>query len=30
MKYGFATVGYQPEAAAAARKEVEQFLRATR
>lgn len=30
MKYGFATVGHQPEATAAARKEVEQFLRATR
>jgi len=30
MRYGFATVGYNPEAAAAARKEVEQFLRASR
>ena len=26
MKLGFATIGYQPEATAAARKEVEQFL----
>ncbi len=30
MKYGFATIGYQPEAAASARREVEQFLRARR
>ena len=30
MRYGFATIGYNPEAAAAARKEVEQFLRAGR
>jgi dienelactone hydrolase len=30
MKYGFATVGHHPEAAAAARREVEQFLRAAR
>jgi len=30
MRYGFATIGYNPEAAAAARKEVEQFLRASR
>jgi len=30
MRYGFATIGYHPEAAASARKEVEQFLRATR
>jgi len=30
MRYGFATIGYQPEAAAAAGKEVEQFLRAGR
>jgi dienelactone hydrolase/protein-S-isoprenylcysteine O-methyltransferase Ste14 len=30
VKYGFATIGYQPEAAEAARKEVEQFLRNTR
>jgi len=27
LKYGFATIGYHPEAAASARKEVEQFLR---
>lgn len=26
MRYGFGTIGYQPEAAASARKEVEQFL----
>ena len=25
-RYGFGTIGYQPEAAASARKEVEQFL----
>jgi dienelactone hydrolase len=30
MRYGFASVGYNPEAAASARKEVEQFLRASR
>ena len=30
MKYGFATIGYDPEAAASARKEVEEFLRAAR
>ena len=30
MRYGFATIGYHPEAAASARKEVEQFLRAGR
>lgn len=30
MKYGFASIGYQPEAAASAQKEVEQFLRASR
>ncbi len=29
-RYGFGTIGYHPEAAAAARKEVEQFLRAVR
>jgi dienelactone hydrolase len=28
MRYGFATIGYHPQAAAAARKEIEQFLRA--
>jgi hypothetical protein len=30
MKYGFASIGYQREAAASAQKEVEQFLRAGR
>jgi len=30
MRYGFATIGSHPEAAASARKEVEQFLRAGR
>ena len=30
MRYGFASIGYNPEAAASARKEVEQFLRASR
>lgn len=30
MRYGFATIGYHPEAAAAARKEVDEFLRAVR
>jgi dienelactone hydrolase len=30
MKYGFASIGYQPEAAASAQKEAEQFLRAGR
>lgn len=30
MRYGFATIGYHPEAAASARKEVEQFLRVGR
>jgi len=30
MRYGFSTIGYHPEAAASARKEVEQFLRAAR
>jgi len=30
MRYGFATIGYHPEAAAAARNETEQFLRAAR
>jgi len=29
MRYGFATIGYHPEAAASARREVEQFLRAS-
>jgi dienelactone hydrolase len=27
MRYGFATIGYQPEAAASSSREVEQFLR---
>jgi dienelactone hydrolase len=30
MRYGFGTIGYHPQAAAAARQEVEQFLRAGR
>ena len=30
MRYGLATIGYHPEAAAAARREIEQFLRAAR
>jgi dienelactone hydrolase len=30
MRYGFGTIGYHPEAAASARKEVEQFLRPVR
>lgn len=30
MKYGFGTMGYHPEAAGSARKEVEQFLRSVR
>jgi dienelactone hydrolase len=30
MRYGFSTIGYHPDAAASARKEVEQFLRPVR
>jgi len=30
MRYGFATIGYNPDAAASARKEIERFLRASR
>jgi dienelactone hydrolase len=30
MRYGFGTIGYHPDAAASAQKEVEQFLRAVR
>jgi hypothetical protein len=30
MKYGFGTIGYQPQAAVAARAETERFLKATR
>ncbi len=30
MRYRFGTIGYHPQAAAAARREIEQFLRAGR
>jgi dienelactone hydrolase len=30
VRYGFSTVGYQPEAAASAQREVDQFLRPVR